>query len=55
MLILTRKIREVLIISDNIIIKILDINSDKVCIGISAPKNILIYRKEIYKKNNYKV
>lgn len=48
MLILTRKLNESLIIGDNIEIKVIKIEDGKVRLGISAPKNIDIHRKEIY-------
>ena len=48
MLILSRKIEESIIIGDNIEITILGIENDKVKIGINAPKNIDVHRKEIY-------
>lgn len=48
MLALTRKVDEAIIIDDNIEIKILEISGDKVRIGISAPKEMSIYREEIY-------
>lgn len=50
MLILTRKIGESIIINDNIQITIVDVKSDQVRIGIEAPKNITIYRREIYEE-----
>ncbi len=48
MLALTRKKDEAIIIDGNIEIKILDVQGDKVKIGISAPKDVSIYREEIY-------
>ena len=48
MLALTRKKNEAIIINDNIEIKIIEVNGDKVRLGISAPKEISIYREEIY-------
>ena len=48
MLALSRKRDESLIIDNNIEITILDIRGDQVKIGISAPKEIPIYRKEVY-------
>lgn len=49
MLILSRKKGESIIIDGNIEIKVLDIQEGKVQIGIDAPKNIDIFRKELYK------
>ncbi|MBU5427809.1 carbon storage regulator CsrA [Tissierella pigra] len=49
MLILTRKKGEALIIDRNIEIKIMEIEDGKIKLGIEAPKNIEILRKEIYK------
>lgn len=48
MLILTRKKDESLILDNQIVIKIIDIGESSVRIGIEAPKNIEIHRKEIY-------
>lgn len=48
MLTLSRKKNESLIVNNNIEVTILDIKGDQVKIGISAPKEISIYRKEIY-------
>lgn len=50
MLVLSRKKEESLIIGDNIEIKIVDIEEGKVKIGIVAPKNVTINRKEVYDK-----
>lgn len=50
MLILSRKKDESIIIDGNIEIKIIEIEDGKVKIGIEAPKNIEILRKELYKK-----
>ncbi|MCR2044734.1 carbon storage regulator CsrA [Anaerosalibacter massiliensis] len=48
MLILTRKKDESIIIGDNVEIKVLEISDGKVKLGIEAPKNIDIIRKELY-------
>ena len=48
MLALSRKRDESLIIDNNIEVTVLDIRGDQVKIGISAPKEIPIYRKEVY-------
>lgn len=48
MLILNRKINESIIIGDHIEIRILEIVDGKIKIGIDAPKDINILRKEVY-------
>lgn len=48
MLVLTRKKNEAIVINDDIEITIVDIQNDQIRIGISAPKNVPVYRKEIY-------
>jgi len=48
MLALARKKGESIIIGDNIEITLLDIKNDQVKIGINAPKDISIHRKEVY-------
>ena len=48
MLALTRKKCEALVINNNIEITVLEIRGDQNKIGISAPKDVPIYRKEVY-------
>lgn len=48
MLALSRKKDEAIIINDDIEIKIIEVKGDQVKIGISAPKSVPIYRKEVY-------
>lgn len=48
MLALSRKKGEALVINNNIEITILEIKGEQVKIGISAPKEIPVYRKEVY-------
>ncbi len=50
MLALTRKKGESLVINNNIEISILEVRGDQIKIGISAPKDVPIYRKEVYKQ-----
>ncbi|WP_078594287.1 carbon storage regulator CsrA [Evansella clarkii] len=48
MLVLTRKLNESIKIGDDVEVKIIGIEGDQVKLGISAPRNIDIHRKEIY-------
>lgn len=48
MLALSRKKNEALIINNNIEVTILEVKGDQVKIGITAPKEVPIYRKEVY-------
>ena len=49
MLALTRKKGESIIIGDNIEIVVISAQGEQVKLGIMAPKEISVYRKEIYK------
>ncbi len=48
MLALSRKKSEALIINNNIEITVLEIKGEQVKLGISAPKDVPVYRKEVY-------
>jgi carbon storage regulator len=48
MLVLARKVDESIMIGDQIEVSIVDIKGDQVKIGIAAPKNVKVYRKEVY-------
>ena len=48
MLALTRKKGESLVLGNEIQVKVLDIKGDQVKIGIEAPRDVSIYREEIY-------
>ncbi|ERN51969.1 carbon storage regulator CsrA [Alkalihalophilus marmarensis] len=56
MLVLTRKLKEAIQIGDEIEVKILAVDGDQIKLGIEAPRNIEIHRKEVYleiqKENN---
>lgn len=48
MLALTRKKGESLVVDNHIEVTVLEIRGDQVKIGINAPKDVPIYRKEVY-------
>lgn len=49
MLVLSRKKDESIMIGDQIELKVLSIEGDQVKLGIVAPKNVKVYRSEVYK------
>ena len=48
MLALTRKKGEALVINNNVEVTILEIRGDQIKIGVNAPKEVPVYRKEVY-------
>jgi carbon storage regulator len=48
MLALSRKKNEALVINNNIEITVLEVKGEQVKLGISAPKEVPVYRKEVY-------
>lgn len=48
MLVLSRRRNESIVISDNIIVTIVDVRGDKVRLGIDAPTEIPVHRRELY-------
>lgn len=48
MLVLSRKRDESIMIGDDIEIVIVDIRGDKVRIGVQAPKDVAVHRREVY-------
>ncbi len=50
MLVLTRKVGESITIGDDISVRVLEISGNNIKIGINAPRNITIYRQEVYEK-----
>lgn len=48
MLVLSRHLNQTIMIGDDIEISILDIKGEQVRIGIKAPRDIKVYRKEVY-------
>lgn len=48
MLALSRKKKEALVINNNVEITVLEIKGEQVKLGISAPREVPVYRKEVY-------
>jgi carbon storage regulator len=50
MLILTRRVRETLMIGDDVAVTILSVNGTRVRVGIEAPRAKAVHRWEIYQR-----
>ncbi len=48
MLVLSRKKNESIIINDDITVTVIEIRGDKVRLGIEAPKDVTVHRREVY-------
>lgn len=48
MLVLSRKINESIIINDDIVVTIIEVRGDKVRLGIEAPRDVSVHRREVY-------
>lgn len=48
MLVLSRQRDESIIIGDNVVITVVDVRGDKVRLGIDAPVEIPVHRREVY-------
>jgi carbon storage regulator len=49
-LILTRRIGEAVIIGDEISVTVMSINGNQVRVGVNAPRDVPVYREEIYER-----
>ncbi len=49
MLVLTRKIGESIIIGEEITIKVISVDKETVRLGVEAPRELPVYRQEIYR------
>jgi len=50
MLVLSRRVGEEIIIDDDIHVTVVAVSGDKVRIGISAPKEVVVDRSEVHEK-----
>jgi len=50
MLVLSRKKNESIVIRDDIVITVVEVQGDKVRLGIEAPREVPVHRREVYEK-----
>lgn len=48
MLVLTRKIGEQIMLGDSITVTVVDIQGDKIRLGVEAPKEMPVHRREVF-------
>jgi carbon storage regulator len=48
MLVLSRKRNESIVIADNIVVTVVEVHGDKVRLGIEAPIEVPVHRREVY-------
>lgn len=48
MLVLTRKVNQSIVIGDDIEVVVLEVRGEQIRIGIKAPRDVVVHRKEIY-------
>lgn len=48
MLVLSRKLKEKIMLGDDIVIEVIDIRGDKVRLGIHAPDEMPVHREEVF-------
>lgn len=50
MLVLTRKVNQSIVIGDGVEVVVLEVRGEQVRIGIKAPRDVAVHRKEIYEQ-----
>lgn len=50
MLVLTRRIGEIIRVGDDVKINVLDVKGGQVRLGVKAPDNVAVHREEIYQR-----
>ena len=53
MLVLTRRIGEIIRIGPNIVVTILGVNGSQVRLGVDAPKDVAVHREEVFERIKY--
>jgi carbon storage regulator len=49
MLVLTRKLGEVIRVGDTVTVRVLEVKGNQVRLGVDAPSDVRIYREEVYR------
>jgi carbon storage regulator len=49
MLVLTRKLGEVIRVGDTVTVRVLEVKGNQVRLGVEAPAEVRIYREEVYR------
>jgi carbon storage regulator len=49
MLVLTRKLGEVIRVGDSVTVRVLEVKGNQVRLGVEAPSDVRIYREEVYR------
>ena len=52
MLILTRRVGEVITIGSDVTVTVLGVRGNQVRIGINAPRNVEVHREEVYREDS---
>ncbi len=52
MLVLSRKPKESIFISDNVVVTVLKIHGSRVQLGVEAPTDVPVHRREVYQAKN---
>ena len=50
MLVLSKKQTESIFINENVVVTVLSIQGDRVCLGIEAPREMLVHRQEVHER-----
>jgi carbon storage regulator len=50
MLILTRRVGEIIRIGPNIVVTVLGVNGSHVRLGVDAPKDVAVHREEVFER-----
>ena len=48
MLILSRRINEKIVIGEDIVVSVVEVRGDQVKLGIEAPRNVKVFRQEVF-------